>query len=840
MKKLVLILILFLSVSTLVAQYTQIPDPQFEASLSAYDDILGDGQVPTDRIEVITVLDIEDKGISNITGIEDFTALVELYASENSFSTIDVSANTALEILDISDNTNLTSFISTGNSIESYDFRSNAALEELVIVSSEAKYINIKNGNNYTIASGKISIYGNDDLCVAVDDLSYALGNWTDVSSTDVYSENYCRYTAIPDANFENVLSSYDDMTGDGQVPTIRIETVKGLEIDGESIADLTGVEDFRDLVYMNCKGNLLKGINLTNNLKLEAFKGDENEFTTIDFSENELLNFIDLDNNDLESLDLSANTLLEKIDLESNELTSLDLSENTLLREIDLESNKLTSLDLSANTLLKKIDVEDNLISDLVLPTGTTSIEEIVVTKNQLTTLDVSEYTNLEDLEMGENQIETIDLSSNPALDKFLAYKNNLTFVNLKNGTNVSLSLFVTEDNENLTCVLVDNAVYATDKWEYKDDHTNFSDTYCRYTAIPDDNFEAALEALGYDNDTNGDGEVPTALIEVVTSLNVDNKNIADITGIEDFTALTSLVASNNSFTTIDVSGLPKLTLFEAKSCNLSSLNIENGANTNITYFDATNNPNLVCIQVDDSVYSRTNWTNIDATANFSTVCGTLTVAPQVILEGAFQFDGNDDDYLMHNNLSSVLPTTSPYADGLTCDSSLFSLTDEYAVVDWVEIQLRNPDDISEILHRRSALLLRNGDVVDTDGDEDPRFSVWQGNYYVSIAHRNHLTIVSSSTYELRSRPTIGVDFIDPNNILGSNGALADMGDGYFAMPSGDIDENGQVQNIDVNNTVLQIGVAGYNIFDVDMNGQVQNTDVNGILQNVGKGEQF
>ena len=47
------------------------------------------------------------------------------------------------------------------------------------------------------------------------------------------------------------------------------------------------------------------------------------------------------------------------------------------------------------------------------------------------------------------------------------------------------------------------------------------------------------------------------------------------------------------------------------------------NGNNTNFTTFNATNNPNLSCIQVDDATYSTTNWTDIDATASFSENCG-------------------------------------------------------------------------------------------------------------------------------------------------------------------------------------------------------------------------
>ena len=39
--------------------------------------------------------------------------------------------------------------------------------------------------------------------------------------------------------------------------------------------------------------------------------------------------------------------------------------------------------------------------------------------------------------------------------------------------------------------------------------------------------------------------------------------------------------------------------------------------------YFNATSNPNLNCIEVDDVTAAETNWTNIDATASFSLDCG-------------------------------------------------------------------------------------------------------------------------------------------------------------------------------------------------------------------------
>ena len=58
--------------------------------------------------------------------------------------------------------------------------------------------------------------------------------------------------------------------------------------------------------------------------------------------------------------------------------------------------------------------------------------------------------------------------------------------------------------------------------------------------TYVPDDNFEQALIDFGYDDVL--DDSVLTANISSVTSLDVGEKEISDLTGIAGFTALTNL----------------------------------------------------------------------------------------------------------------------------------------------------------------------------------------------------------------------------------------------------------------------------------------------------------
>ena len=58
--------------------------------------------------------------------------------------------------------------------------------------------------------------------------------------------------------------------------------------------------------------------------------------------------------------------------------------------------------------------------------------------------------------------------------------------------------------------------------------------------TAIPDSNFEQKLIDLGHDDIL--DGSVLTSTVEVIIDLDLRYSEISDLTGIEAFTALTTL----------------------------------------------------------------------------------------------------------------------------------------------------------------------------------------------------------------------------------------------------------------------------------------------------------
>ena len=85
-----------------------------------------------------------------------------------------------------------------------------------------------------------------------------------------------------------------------------------------------------------------------------------------------------------------------------------------------------------------------------------------------------------------------------------------------------------------------------------------------------------------------SGNDYVNTANINTVTFLNVEALNIADLTGIEAFTALTWLSCYNNNLTSLDVSQNTALTELGCHSNQLDSLNVsQNTALTDLWCYD-------------------------------------------------------------------------------------------------------------------------------------------------------------------------------------------------------------------------------------------------------------
>lgn len=119
----------------------------------------------------------------------------------------------------------------------------------------------------------------------------------------------------------------------------------------------------------------------------------------------------------------------------------------------------------------------------------------------------------------------------------------------------------------------------------------------------IPDENFKAYL--LGNSNiNTNGDTEIQLSEANFYDGIiNCSDRNITDITGIEDFIALTDLRCSNNMLTKINIS----------KNTSLNTLFI---FNNQLTEIDVSKNTKLTGL-----IVSNNQLTNLDVTKNVNLI---------------------------------------------------------------------------------------------------------------------------------------------------------------------------------------------------------------------------
>ncbi len=142
---------------------------------------------------------------------------------------------------------------------------------------------------------------------------------------------------------------------------------------------------------------------------------------------------------------------------------------------------------------------------------------------------------------------------------------------------------------------------------------------SFGQFTFVPDDNFEQELINLGVD--LIFDDYVETAAIDTITYLYVSGYNIANLTGIEDFVALSELSCANNTLSSLDLSNNSALFEVNCSVNQLISLDVRNGNSQGLLYFTSMNNQMLNCVDVDDVNWANNNWSK-DTWTSFSNNC--------------------------------------------------------------------------------------------------------------------------------------------------------------------------------------------------------------------------
>lgn len=163
------------------------------------------------------------------------------------------------------------------------------------------------------------------------------------------------------------------------------------------------------------------------------------NEVTTVDFSNNPLLNNINVYWTGITALDVSHQPELERLDCAFNEINTLDVSNNPKLSTLICYSCNLSTLDLTAQTELKELFAKGNTFDAIDL-SHNNKIRRLDLHNCGLPTLDVSNLDSLRQFQCSMNKLKTIDVSNNLKLSHFICSHNLLTTLDLKNCTDLQV----------------------------------------------------------------------------------------------------------------------------------------------------------------------------------------------------------------------------------------------------------------------------------------------------------------------------------------------------------------------------------------------------------------
>lgn len=184
------------------------------------------------------------------------------------------------------------------------------------------------------------------------------------------------------------------------------------------------------------------------------------------------------------------------------------------------------------------------------------------------------------------------------------------------------------------------------------------------------------------------------------------------------------------------------------------------------------------------------------------------VRISAKVFLQGPYS-TSND---MMNDGLRSlgVLPTGEPFTaltfthrnggGGETVSPTVWNTTGNDAIVDWIFVELRDKNAPATVLYTRSALVQRDGDVVDLDGVSDLFFSqAAPDNYYIALRHRNHLGFRTATAHILSATTTV-LNFTNNSITLYGTNPLRLLEPGVYGMYSADANRDGTVNAVDRN----------------------------------------
>lgn len=295
------------------------PDQVFRSWVAENCDPDGNGELSTAELSAVTYVNVSQKNISNLKGIEHFSNLESLSCNGDYMRNLDVSKNLKLTSLDCSD-----------NQLSTLNVTKNTALTHLSCYDNMLTALNVTKNT----ALVRLDCSGNNIQTL-------------DVTKNTALTGLYCSSAGLSTLNIANNT-------------LLKILACSGNNLSKLDVTKQTALKE------LYCDSNRLTSLDLSRNTALTDLDCSVNRLTALDLTKNLQLRNLACSSNDLEKLNLTKNTGLRMLSCIGNQLTKLDLSKNTSLSRVECEDNRLTKLDLGANSELEWLHCEYNSL-DLV-----------------------------------------------------------------------------------------------------------------------------------------------------------------------------------------------------------------------------------------------------------------------------------------------------------------------------------------------------------------------------------------------------------------------------------------------------------------------------------------
>lgn len=214
------------------------------------------------------------------------------------------------------------------------------------------------------------------------------------------------------------------DKNNDGVLQRSEAELVTEINVDGQDIGSLQGIEYFTNLEVLACSINVLDSLDVSHNTKLRELYCHSNRIAVLDVTMLPDLQVLNCRGNRLSKLDVTNNPKLVMLKCGMNGgrsyedlgITQIDVTHNPELEELDVYYLNLSELDVTQNPKLRVLDMGYccHTYWDL------TPIE----------TLDLSQNPELEVLNCVSSNLDgfglnALDVTHNPKLKQLTTYGN-------------------------------------------------------------------------------------------------------------------------------------------------------------------------------------------------------------------------------------------------------------------------------------------------------------------------------------------------------------------------------------------------------------------------------